>query len=209
MAKQNRVNKPERKSLRDRIADKKAPKGKETPATETTATAPVTNDEPEMSEEQHQTIVDANTAPLAPETPVAAATPAAPVPASGAPIGVDVADSDGLVSIVLRKRITEKGGLTSYARPGVRASVYLTKNVFKGGVLPETITFRAPAGVFAEPGEVKVVVTDPEKAKKVLEAAAKAEAAAKKALERAAKAQAKANAAKAKATEPAPEPTAQ
>ena len=121
------------------------------------------------------------------------------------PIVVDVPDQSGNVTVVLNKRITEKGGLTSYARPGVRASIYLTKSMFKAGVLPETITVRVAAGVLAEPGEVKVKDSDPAKAAKLAEAAQKAAERAKKAQERAQKAEAKAKAVAAKAA-PAAEP---
>jgi hypothetical protein len=53
-------------------------------------------------------------------------------------------------TITLHRRITEKGGVTSYARTGVRASIYFSKGMFRDGVPPETVTL-VNSRFFAEP----------------------------------------------------------
>jgi hypothetical protein len=90
--------------------------------------------------------------------------------------------------VTLTKRITEKGGLTSYTMPGVRASVYFSKGMFKDGVPPESFTL---VGVgLALPGAGGKTSSVPSatltaRAEKALAKAAKAEAQARKAQERA------------------------
>lgn len=56
-------------------------------------------------------------------------------------------------NITLTKRLTEKGGITSYARPGVRASVYFAKGMFVDGIPPDTVTLVADPH-FVAPGAV-------------------------------------------------------
>ena len=128
-------------------------------------------------------------APAAPDpfTPVASAEQFAPNPVEVAAEQV-ATSTNGSSTITLSKRLTEKGGLTSYSRPGVRASVYFSKGLFKDGALPETVTLIGPN--FAEPGAIKPGVNIAAKAAKAEAAATKAAERAKKAAERAAKAQA-------------------
>lgn len=122
------------------------------------------------------------------------------VPVSEPVVDAVVESISGAVTITLTKRLTEKGGLTSYAQPGVRASVYFSKGMFANGELPASITLTGIG--LALPGAAKV---SPDKAAKAAEKAAKAQARALKAQERAAKAKAKADKASAKAA-PAEEP---
>lgn len=83
-----------------------------------------------------------------------------------------------MAQVTLRKRGTDKSGNTSYAREGVRASVYFNKQMFSGEP-PAEITLDAEN--LAEPGAVKPSANSAEKAAKAQERAAKALARAEKA----------------------------
>lgn len=84
-----------------------------------------------------------------------------------------------MARITLTKRKTNNSGNTSYARDGVRASVYINKQMFTG-TPPETIELDAEN--LTEPGAARVG-KDPAKAlAKAAERATKAQARAEKAL---------------------------
>ena len=99
-----------------------------------------------------------------------------------------------MAQITLTRRMTEKSGNTSYARPGVKASVYFNKNMFTGEP-PETIEIIAEN--LTEPGQI-VVSADKEakmlaKAAKLAEQSVKLQEKAAKLAEKLAKAQADAD----------------
>ena len=101
-------------------------------------------------------------------------TPVKTTPTKTAPTA---ASETGPIQLTLRT--IEKGGLVSYARPGVRASLYFNKTIFAGAP-PQEITLTGKG--FRTPGPIINPVTAAERAEK---ANAKATAA----TERAAKAQ--------------------
>lgn len=104
-----------------------------------------------------------------------------------------------MATLTLRK--VHKNGNASYSQEGVRASVYVNKQMFADGNPPETIEFGAPN--LAQPGQKTAKSVDPEvqaererkaaeRAAKAQERASKAQERARKAIERAEKAQARA-----------------
>ena len=87
----------------------------------------------------------------------------------------------GPVKLTLRK--IEKGGLISYARPGVRASLYFNKTMFGPGVPPKHLILTADGLTPA----VEKMAPVKKVAKKATKAAKKATKAAKKATKAAKK----------------------